>query len=194
MAAFETDDIASRAKRKLKEPVTVSDISAFILEEICGDKDTAYSLTKSKEPLSRAAVKSSSYAFFRRSEVKKRAVMDEVRPYLNGWISEYVSKRYDEFEPFLVDLQLEKNPVDPTTLDPTVYDDTVLSDAYLRRLLQKVIAKIDGSQLDKDMIASAVQTIKLLKDKFDTKDEDNKIVIEIPSPFTGVCPHCQHEV
>lgn len=195
MAYIDTQDIADRAKKHMKEEVSVIDISAYLLKELTlGDKDSAYMLTKAKEPSTRSAVKSAAYGYFKRNESKEKFLIHEIKPIVNSWVVEYVRERYDELQDELEMIYKDKHPVDLGAIDTTVYDDAELSDTYFRRILQKVLVKIDTSNLDKDMITSAVQTIKLLKERFDTKDEDNKIIIEIPSAFTGICPHCNREV
>lgn len=186
-------EIAYKAKKFAKEEVGVSDICFFLLEELTKDKAIAYALSKAKAPVERKAVTSSAYTFASKHALMGKFLTEEIKPVLHDWITEYLRANYDEFEQLIDLLHKDNNPM-PAVVSDVINDDVELSDAYFKRVLQNIMISLSNSSLDKDTISSTLQTIKLLRDKFETKNEDDRTIIEIPSPFTGVCSHCNHEI
>lgn len=197
MAVIDLAEIAFRVTRQTGEDVDVSDFAYYVLDEITGDKVTAYAMTKAKTPRDRKSSQSMATTFASKNAFKGKFLKEELSPFIKSWVNEYLKNHYGEHEEMIHMLYKSQNPYsrDRSIDGIDSVEETEMTDEYFKRVLSRILLDISVSDLDKDTITAAIQTIKLLKDKFDTKGSDeNRIVIHMPAPFEGVCPHCRKEI
>lgn len=197
MAAIDLAEIAFRVTKQTGEDVDVTDFAYYVLDELTGDKITAYAMTKAKAPRDRKSVQSAATTFASKNAFKGRFLKEEISPFMKAWVNEYLKNHYGEHEEMIHALHKAQNPYsrDRSTAGLDNIEETEMTDEYFKRLLNRILVDISVSDLDKDSITAALQTIKLLKDRFDTGEKDeNRIVIHMPAPFEGVCPHCRKEI